>query len=1273
MKSYYLTLSAVLFVVPMMLNAAKPPKEGVLYYNSFDKSLKADYAAGQAEPLISKNAKIVPGGRSGSAYLQDGLGSLKVATKGNINPTSGTIAMWVKPLNWNGNDGKFHNFFVVGPVRHGRRTFQLYKVYNSNFMLLARNPEVKGNVSIYESKHFVRWKAGEWHHLAFSWDKGSKECILYVDGEPHKGTYRDDIFPQTIQHIIEGMSFNVVVNAKFWDENNRTLVDELYVFDRPIGNRGVAELMEVGVKQEAPVFTIPQVKKKPVIDGKITPGEYDNFFSTNTFVETGKAGFYARETRVYAGYDSENLYVMFQSRTKGGDQNIEVLAQRTKRDDSIWLDDAVELIITDNNNNTLHYVCNSMNTIYDALNGNTKHNGKYQVANLIEDIWWVSEHKLPFKELGLTPPKPGETWKIHMTRDWKNPFVFASLSDTADFHNKEQTPSWTFGDAQGTGSLHMNMDKIQARQVDMEIAATDKAVEGAIFTIDRSNREVQLKKINVAPGKKAKLFVDINRIDTTKYQNVLGFSMRRSDGQMLQKSQYSMRTYPPITVNSSVLSLSKSFLCTVDLSGFPAAIENIKLDCVYSENGKVVKKWQENNLSGRIIKSKIVPEKYDGKQKYALRITVRNNKNNAVLLEKVYDWKIPETEVWQNSTVGMERVVPKPWTPVKRSGNDISVWDRTYSLQNNGLPAGILGSGKDKLLSSPVKLVFQTSAGDLKFGSFKISEEKYPDAVKFYSEAENADVKARLDGVVEFDGFTFYDLTVTPKKSNVNINKLQIQYSVPENLVNFAQISKAKTGYADLFEKGKIPARLPAVHQILLGNDKRALAFYIDDHRSLYPEHSESVFTTAKTAENMIISFNAVAQPKKLNAPAHYGFGWQAAPVKPIVANWRNLIQNYRGKYGREANLIQVWSWSYWYGFLRPISDNEFLKHMTQLRKLYPKSSIQPYFCQYILSMVSPEYKLYGEEWARVPRMELMEFGPRYPGKSVVACLGPESFRNFWLDTLDKFLDKYPQVNACYWDSIDPGNCENELHGHGWYDSKGKLNTTHDIKSYRDFYKRAYKIIRSKHPDSLITGHASQRRNLPTFSFCDVVYDGEQFVSRASANPDYCYMLNDNYCRAFFGTQFGIVPMFFSAYYNNEKLVENIAPPTNSIYLHSLVYGFIVHSHRMNNRITDEVLGIIRPFGIGDAEYFAPYDERAKSIVRIQSGADIRMGLYRNKNGKLLAAVGSFGEEKNTAVKIFFPGKSPVTEKRSGKVYTPGADGSIIVNVDYHNFVLLEQ
>ena len=37
--------------------APKPPRNGVLYYNSFDNSLTADYAAGQAAPM---NAGRIP-------------------------------------------------------------------------------------------------------------------------------------------------------------------------------------------------------------------------------------------------------------------------------------------------------------------------------------------------------------------------------------------------------------------------------------------------------------------------------------------------------------------------------------------------------------------------------------------------------------------------------------------------------------------------------------------------------------------------------------------------------------------------------------------------------------------------------------------------------------------------------------------------------------------------------------------------------------------------------------------------------------------------------------------------------------------------------------------------------------------------------------------------------------------------------------------------------------------------------------------------------------
>ena len=170
----------------------------------------------------------------------------------------------------------------------------------------------------------------------------------------------------------------------------------------------------------------------------------------------------------------------------------------------------------------------------------------------------------------------------------------------------------------------------------------------------------------------------------------------------------------------------------------------------------------------------------------------------------------------------------------------------------------------------------------------------------------------------------------------------------------------------------------------------------------------------------------------------------------------------------------------------------------------------------------------------------------------------------------------------------------------------------------------------------MITGHSSARRNLPTFAFCDVVYDGEQFVSRVSADPDYANILDDNYCRSFFGTQYGIVPMLMPAYYNNEKMATTEVHPTETMYLHSLVYGFIIHSHRINNRVTDSILDITLPFGIGEAEFIPPYEAAAQAkYVKLAAQGDLRMGVYRNPAGRLLVAVGNFGAAKATAVLDF--------------------------------------
>ena len=246
--------------------AGKPPRNGVLYYNSFDKSLTADYAAGKAEPLNADGARIVPDGRVGGGYLQDAPGVLRIAAQGNINPEAGTIAMWVKPLNWSGNDKCFHGIFTVGAFKDKRRTFQVYKYYNGHFMLLARSPAIKERVEIYETKHYPKWRPGEWHHVAFSWSKADNRTVLYTDGEPMIGPYKEDVFPQTIDHVIEGITFNTVSNSRFWDEKHRTVMDELYIFDYAVGDGVIADLMRAGIKDAVP----PSPSRAPPVRPKST-------------------------------------------------------------------------------------------------------------------------------------------------------------------------------------------------------------------------------------------------------------------------------------------------------------------------------------------------------------------------------------------------------------------------------------------------------------------------------------------------------------------------------------------------------------------------------------------------------------------------------------------------------------------------------------------------------------------------------------------------------------------------------------------------------------------------------------------------------------------------------------------------------------------------------------------------------------------------------------------------------------------------------------------
>ena len=76
---------------------------------------------------------------------------------------------------------------------------------------------------------------------------------------------------------------------------------------------------------------------------------------------------------------------------------------------------------------------------------------------------------------------------------------------------------------------------------------------------------------------------------------------------------------------------------------------------------------------------------------------------------------VREKPAWWQNTLGKDRVVPKPWTPIKVRDMNIEVWGRVFTLGAGGLPAGIASAGTETL-AGPARIRAQVNGADVDIG-----------------------------------------------------------------------------------------------------------------------------------------------------------------------------------------------------------------------------------------------------------------------------------------------------------------------------------------------------------------------------------------------------------------------------------------------------------------------------------------------------------------------------------------------------------------------------
>ena len=175
--------------------------------------------------------------------------------------------------------------------------------------------------------------------------------------------------------------------------------------------------------------------------------------------------------------------------------------------------------------------------------------------------------------------------------------------------------------------------------------------------------------------------------------------------------------------------------------------------------------------------------------------------------------------------------------------------------------------------------------------------------------------------------------------------------------------------------------------------------------------------------------------------------------------------------------------------------------------------------------------------------------------KDFIVCY-KSGYSDEMLQSVRNVMDKYG-IDGIYTDqTYVPWGCANEKHDCGYRYADGNMHITYPIKAVREHVKKLFKEVHMR--GGIVDAHQSSCCLMPTLSFCDSYYDGENLQERLSENLEEFLDMEAFRCE-FMGRNYGLVSNFVTALKPPEydmrnllsiTLIHNvIARPINMEYL----------------------------------------------------------------------------------------------------------------------------
>jgi len=1003
------------------------------------------------------------------------------------------------------------------------------------------------------------------------------------------------------------------------------------------------------------------VSRAPTIDGRVSRDEWADCGAFAGYRNYASQYLDSQDVTTFCGYDAQALYLCFIVPFSPGQ---EPSARVTQHDGPVYKEDEVEVILLPQGANDIRQICvNAIGTVFDRRGKDRAWGGNWQIRVGRREHDWCMEMALPFSDLQVPTPRPGERWRVNFCVGGQRQRVLAPTFKS--FLDRTKFATFTF---LGPGSPSLRLEglgRLTHGRLRFDGAARSSPQAGSSFRFSVATQMEGTKVVErtgydeivgalarldrtvvVEAGESVKLDVGRPLDDPRLNQIAISVTARASAKAetLLYRTQARLSILPPLRLTAENYPAHGYLIGRIDATAWEGTIEGVAAKWRFLDaqghahlpgSAPLTSRYQSHRIDYRAL----APGGYEWQ--VDLVRDGRTVESGKAAVERV---DAPE---WLGNDIGRSRIVLPPFTPMTYGGRQVGVWGRTMEWTAASiLPARITSAG-EPLLAAPMRIVVTQDGRDLPVTLEGLELlEQAPDRcrIQLSGRAGSAGVRARA--WVEYDGLLWMDLEIEARdgqgvsiESPMVRDQVRYYHGVPDRDLTGAVKQKA--------------LEFPFQHYFWLGTCERGLGVCFESTRNLTLPESESFHYVVPNTRDVRWRIDLTGGPIRA-AERTYSFGIQATPVRPLPRDWHSWLITHGSpktsdiyeEFTPHVDFVTVWprfkgpadEWMR-NTFSNPMHDraDRIAPHVAWLHERGTPAIL--YHAPLNFSDdACPAHQSYQHEWMTGPRSRWKA----YDFVQTRAC-ARSSFADYLLFAFRKTV-RAAKLDGLYFDGASSGPCTNRHHGCGWVDADGKTQPTWSIRANRELNKRVavmlHEEVEPRAIDSLPSRarpgwphwynwvHISGAVCPPMLSFNTAYFCGEWFKGRIKRGVPYEDMLRlDTFRPRYLSPPWGVPNVFLPITREGGRRWTGGSQQTECILAYLLPHGAPLFARYLHPSVRRTIIRAMTDFGTRTATFHPAWRANSLIAMSVDDNPDVLLAGWE-KAGRLLTVVANVGRTK---------------------------------------------